>query len=149
MTARKSGISPAFTLVEMSLTLFILSSLLLIGTHYYRPPTAKLSEELAIKAYKRAWDSAVNYSVTHQTNVYIVYDKPNKIVRFETGEKDWQRTVQFPPSITFGSNATFLASIVDGKTKKPMTIVFMNNRDGEYKLTAQLYWGRLNVKTSS
>lgn len=139
---------PAFTLIEMTLTLFILSSLLLIGSHYYRTPSPKFSEELAVLAYKRAWDSAVNYSVTHQTVVYVKYN-PDKTVCFETQKHNWQRVVQFPDSITFGSNATFLASIVDGKSKKPMTIVFLNNRGGDYKLTAQLYWGRLNVKSAS
>lgn len=139
----------AFTLIEMTLTLFLLSSLFIIGSHYYQPQTTELSEKLAVRQFKRAWDSGVNYSATHKTNIYVEFNANQNTVDFYTFAHGWGRQIQFPDTIKFGSNAKSFNSIADGKTKKPVTIVFTNQRGHDYKVTAQLYWGRLNVKDDS
>lgn len=134
----------AFTLLESVLTLFILSLLLIIGSHYTQPSTTILNEQLAVNRFKRTWDSAVNYSATHKTSVEITtYSETNTLIFRTIDNTTWYREIEFPETIRFGSNVSEPKIIYDGKTKNPMIIVFRGANNHDYRFTANLYWGRL------
>lgn len=135
-----------FTLLEMSLTLFLISGALVLGGRYQPVQFQDWQEHMVINHFKETWDNALSYSLTRHTIVAISFYQSKGYVRFLSGNGKWCRYVRYPKQMTIQpKNGSPVINIRNGNLVNPQIIEFKSGQKTT-SLTAQMHWGRLDEK---
>lgn len=137
----------AFTLLEMTLVLLMVSFTLLWGSHTASGNFTAFTEEASVYRFVHLYNRAMNHSLTHQTGVLITHNIQEGYSVFKSLDTSdpWQCRIDYPPTIRMDRNMVAFLMIFDGKVSQPRTLTF-HGQSRDFVLTVQMTWGRLLVK---
>lgn len=139
---------PAFTLIETTISLGIVCSLMIISIYNLKNYQARVEEQQALEWFKDTFKSAFDYSYLHgvATNLTIAPDS----IEFNadqrtTGKKNYRfhKFRMLPKALKAGNSKTTYTIFKSGQAA-PITIKFkssLTHRSYSYKV--QMGWGEI------